>query len=104
MNCALAILLPNFSCGHDASCPYTAILCAFWVTIIIKIVLLILTEAAASGKRDGLLGLKENVIMGHLIPAGTGFSSHSNIKIIHDESDQDNQKNKKVEEEIPQTV
>jgi len=36
----------------------------------------VLTEAAASGKRDGLVGLKENVIMGHLIPAGTGF--HAN--------------------------
>jgi len=33
----------------------------------------VLTEAATSGKRDGLVGLKENVIMGHLIPAGTGF-------------------------------
>jgi len=33
----------------------------------------VLTEAAASGKRDTLVGLKENVIMGHLIPAGTGF-------------------------------
>ncbi|MBI4598018.1 MAG: DNA-directed RNA polymerase subunit beta' [Candidatus Omnitrophica bacterium] len=36
----------------------------------------VLTEAAASGKRDGLIGLKENVIMGHLIPAGTGFSAN----------------------------
>ncbi|OGX28408.1 MAG: DNA-directed RNA polymerase subunit beta' [Omnitrophica WOR_2 bacterium RIFCSPHIGHO2_02_FULL_67_20] len=36
----------------------------------------VLTEAAASGKRDGLVGLKENVIMGHLIPAGTGFSTN----------------------------
>ena len=36
----------------------------------------VLTEAAASGKRDALVGLKENVIMGHLIPAGTGF--HAN--------------------------
>jgi DNA-directed RNA polymerase subunit beta' len=33
----------------------------------------VLTEAAACGKRDELYGLKENVIMGHLIPAGTGF-------------------------------
>jgi DNA-directed RNA polymerase subunit beta' len=33
----------------------------------------VLTEAATSGKRDTLVGLKENVIMGHLIPAGTGF-------------------------------
>ncbi|MBI2496131.1 MAG: DNA-directed RNA polymerase subunit beta'', partial [Candidatus Omnitrophica bacterium] len=36
----------------------------------------VLTEAAASGKRDTLVGLKENVIMGHLIPAGTGFSAN----------------------------
>ncbi|MDP3723671.1 MAG: DNA-directed RNA polymerase subunit beta'', partial [Candidatus Omnitrophota bacterium] len=36
----------------------------------------VLTDAAASGKRDTLTGLKENVIMGHLIPAGTGF--HAN--------------------------
>ena len=36
----------------------------------------VLTEAATSGKRDPLIGLKENVIMGHLIPAGTGF--HAN--------------------------
>ncbi len=36
----------------------------------------VLTEAAASGKRDGLVGLKENVIMGHLIPAGTGFDAN----------------------------
>jgi DNA-directed RNA polymerase subunit beta' len=32
----------------------------------------VLTEAAVSGKVDGLIGLKENVIVGHLIPAGTG--------------------------------
>ncbi|MFH1776181.1 MAG: DNA-directed RNA polymerase subunit beta' [Candidatus Omnitrophota bacterium] len=42
----------------------------------------VLTEAAASGKRDELRGLKENVIMGHLIPAGTGFSEHRNIEIV----------------------
>ncbi|MBI3088114.1 MAG: DNA-directed RNA polymerase subunit beta' [Candidatus Omnitrophica bacterium] len=36
----------------------------------------VLTEAAASGRRDALVGLKENVIMGHLIPAGTGFPTH----------------------------
>jgi DNA-directed RNA polymerase subunit beta' len=42
----------------------------------------ILTEAAASGKIDNLLGLKENVIMGHLIPAGTGFAENRNIELI----------------------
>ncbi len=36
----------------------------------------VLADACASGKSDGLLGLKENVIVGHLIPAGTGFYSH----------------------------
>ena len=35
----------------------------------------VLTEAALSGKVDNLVGLKENVILGHLIPAGTGFRS-----------------------------
>jgi DNA-directed RNA polymerase subunit beta' len=33
----------------------------------------VLTEAAIAGKTDNLLGLKENVILGHKIPAGTGF-------------------------------
>jgi len=42
----------------------------------------VLTEAAASGKNDELFGLKENVIVGHLIPAGTGFHTHRNIEVI----------------------
>jgi len=42
----------------------------------------VLTEAAASGKRDELIGLKENVIMGHLIPAGTGFAGHREIEVV----------------------
>ncbi|TMM45484.1 DNA-directed RNA polymerase subunit beta' [Colwellia ponticola] len=36
----------------------------------------VLTEAAVAGKTDGLRGLKENVIVGRLIPAGTGYSYH----------------------------
>ena len=36
----------------------------------------VLTEAAVQGKEDELRGLKENVIVGRLIPAGTGFSYH----------------------------
>ncbi|MDD5347128.1 MAG: DNA-directed RNA polymerase subunit beta' [Candidatus Omnitrophica bacterium] len=40
-----------------------------------------LTDAAASGKHDDLQGLKENVIVGHLIPAGTGFSTHRVVEI-----------------------
>ncbi|MFN0197183.1 MAG: DNA-directed RNA polymerase subunit beta' [Planctomycetaceae bacterium] len=41
----------------------------------------VLTEAALAGKIDGLVGLKENVILGHLIPAGTGFHSHQNSEV-----------------------
>jgi DNA-directed RNA polymerase subunit beta' len=37
----------------------------------------VLTEAAIMGKKDELRGLKENVIVGRLIPAGTGFAFHS---------------------------
>src|SRR5262249_56753405 len=36
----------------------------------------VLTEAALAGKVDYLVGLKENVILGHLIPAGTGLPTH----------------------------
>ena len=43
----------------------------------------VLTEAATLGKSDRLRGFKENVIMGHLIPAGTGFSSNRNLDLIH---------------------
>ena len=42
----------------------------------------VLTEAATLGKVDRLRGFKENVIMGHLIPAGTGFPGHREIKLV----------------------
>ncbi|MEL7567199.1 MAG: DNA-directed RNA polymerase subunit beta' [Dehalobacterium sp.] len=42
----------------------------------------VLTDAAIKGKIDPLLGLKENVIIGKLIPAGTGMSRYRNIKVI----------------------
>ena len=41
----------------------------------------VLTEAAIAGKSDQLLGLKENVIIGKLIPAGTGMSRYRNIAV-----------------------
>jgi DNA-directed RNA polymerase subunit beta' len=56
----------------------------------------ILTEAAASGKIDGLKGLKENIIMGHLIPSGTGLASHRNIAIVKNVFDEP--KKEKAEE------
>ncbi len=60
----------------------------------------VLTEAAASGKTDYLRGLKENIIMGHLIPAGTGFATHRNISIVKnvlDDSKKEVSKKEKVE-------
>ena len=41
----------------------------------------VLTEAAIKGKTDELLGLKENVIIGKLIPAGTGMERYKNTHI-----------------------
>ncbi len=51
----------------------------------------VLTEAAIKGKKDELIGLKENVIIGKLIPAGTGMNAYRNIRISTEEE-------KKVEE------
>ncbi|MBM81110.1 MAG: DNA-directed RNA polymerase subunit beta' [Planctomycetaceae bacterium] len=41
----------------------------------------VLTEAALAGKSDELVGLKENVILGHLVPAGTGFYMHQDAEV-----------------------
>ena len=49
----------------------------------------VLTEAAVSGKIDELRGLKENVIMGHLIPAGTGSHFYRGVKIKVDEPEEE---------------
>jgi DNA-directed RNA polymerase subunit beta' len=43
----------------------------------------VLTEAALAGKIDRLCGLKENVILGHLIPAGTAFKPYLEMKVKH---------------------
>jgi DNA-directed RNA polymerase subunit beta' len=55
----------------------------------------VLTEAALGGKSDQLVGLKENVILGHLIPAGTGFELHQDAQVrIHESAqrEQDEQR------------
>ena len=55
----------------------------------------VLTEAALAGRVDQLVGLKENVILGHLIPAGTGFHLHQDAHVrIHDQAIQEQQKAK----------
>jgi DNA-directed RNA polymerase subunit beta' len=53
----------------------------------------VLTEAASAGKKDFLSGLKENVIMGHLIPAGTGFHEHLQFNLIKEGGDEIDEEN-----------
>jgi DNA-directed RNA polymerase subunit beta' len=48
----------------------------------------VLTNAAIAGSNDALRGLKENVIIGHLIPAGTGMKNYRGIK-LYDENSED---------------
>ena len=43
----------------------------------------VLTEASLSGKLDTLRGLKENVILGHLVPAGTAFKPYLDMRVKH---------------------
>jgi DNA-directed RNA polymerase subunit beta' len=49
----------------------------------------VLTDASIEGKVDKLLGLKENVIMGHLIPAGTGLNKFKKIRVLSGETDEE---------------
>ena len=51
----------------------------------------VLTDAAIKGKVDPLLGLKENVIIGKLVPAGTGMKCYSGVEIEHEGEDLTNQ-------------
>jgi len=64
----------------------------------------VLTDAASSGKRDPLRGLKENVIMGHLIPAGTGYAGHRNFEMVksitEEEKDEIKEPKEKEKEKI----
>jgi DNA-directed RNA polymerase subunit beta' len=55
----------------------------------------VLTDAASSGKQDDLVGLKENVIMGHLVPAGTGFGMYHQLRLLTPEPSE----GKKTEED-----
>ncbi len=57
----------------------------------------VLTDAAIKGKVDPLLGLKENVIIGKLIPAGTGMSQYKNLHISTEDLVQDEIQNKTEE-------
>jgi len=61
----------------------------------------VLTDAAIKGKTDPLLGLKENVIIGKLVPAGTGMSRYRNITVV---AEADAPVNEIEEEEAPEEM
>jgi len=61
----------------------------------------VLTDAAIKGKYDPLLGLKENVIIGKLIPAGTGMTRYRNVEIMPQGQDVDDDGRPRHEFEIP---
>ena len=46
----------------------------------------VLTDAAVRGAKDDLKGLKENIIIGHLIPAGTGVHRYEDVDFVVDQS------------------
>jgi len=60
----------------------------------------VLTDAAIKGKYDPLLGLKENVIIGKLIPAGTGMSRYRNIEITPQGQDVDDDGRPRTQVEV----
>ncbi|MBJ6919137.1 hypothetical protein JG624_18480, partial [Vibrio cholerae] len=56
----------------------------------------VLTDAAVKGKRDELLGLKENVIIGKLVPAGTGMNRQRKVDLVKTTQDDMNVENDEV--------
>ncbi len=59
----------------------------------------VLTEASVCGKVDELRGLKENVIVGRLIPAGTGLERYRNVSVVTNEEEEEQKALKEKEEE-----
>ena len=60
----------------------------------------VLTEAAIKGKIDPLIGLKENVLIGKLIPAGTGMMRYRSIKLNSDQNLEEKEENNTEEQPI----
>ena len=60
----------------------------------------VLTEAAIKGKTDDLRGLKENVIIGKLIPAGTGAKQYSNIEMMLEKEFMSDEPSEFLEEQL----
>jgi DNA-directed RNA polymerase subunit beta' len=64
----------------------------------------VLTEAAVRGLRDDLRGLKENVIVGRLIPAGTGFAHHAERRRTREQDLADQLKDLEEEPQVIEKV
>ena len=64
----------------------------------------VLTEAAIKGKEDNLIGLKENVIIGKLIPAGTGMKRYQEIKIEVEGENEQRQEEQQPETEVKEKI
>ena len=60
----------------------------------------VLTEAAIKGKIDPLIGLKENVLIGKLIPAGTGMKKYSNVRLDTDLIPEEEEEELELDEDI----
>lgn len=58
----------------------------------------VLTNAAMGGREDNLIGLKENVIMGHLIPAGTGMKKYNELVMDVEEPEEEEPEEVLIEE------
>jgi DNA-directed RNA polymerase subunit beta' len=64
----------------------------------------VLTDASVRGKIDRLLGLKENVIMGGLIPAGTGIKEYKRLRLVQDMTEEEMMEKEFTEEELSEMV
>jgi DNA-directed RNA polymerase subunit beta' len=64
----------------------------------------VLTEAAVTGKKDFLRGLKENVVVGRLIPAGTGLAYHAERKRKREEKVAPQQQQGPTADEVEQAL
>ena len=64
----------------------------------------VLTDASIKGKLDPLVGLKENVIIGKLIPAGTGMSRYRDIEIYSEDGLSDETPDSKADEETETAI
>ena len=61
----------------------------------------VLADAAIAGKVDNLYGLKENVLMGNLIPAGTGFKDYGDVLVVGKEEEETEEEREVVKEKVP---